>query len=138
MSMAPGTGTEAPVDDAEWRTNMKQSYRNTQVRQAAKVLANLEPGATEASKLRLAMQFEDSIFTVATSLSDYHKKLTKRLTKLQKTYVPSAANDASSSNSLQKNKEKVIQDLIAKYGNEVKYIVENAVAAVNRTPYAPI
>ena len=134
MSTAPtGSATAAtatPIDDTEWRTNMKQSYRNAQVRQAAKVLANLEPGATEASKLRLAMQFEDSIFTVATSLADYHKKLTKRLNKLQKTYVPSAANDASSSDNLQKKKEKLIQNLMTKYGNDVKYIVDNAVAAV--------
>ena len=117
------------VDDAEWRTSVKQEYRNVQVRQAAKVLASVEPGATEASKLRLAMQFEDSIFTVATSLSDYHKKLTKRLNKLQKTYVPSAANDTSS-DSHQKKKEKTIQGLIATYGKDVKYIAENAVAAV--------
>lgn len=130
MSSIP-TGSAAIVnEETEWRTNVKQSYRNTQVRQAAKVLANLEPGATEASKLRLAMQFEDSIFTVATSLSDYHKKLTKRLNKLQKTYVPSATNDASSSDSLQKKKEKIIQDLITKYGKDVKYIVDNAAVAV--------
>jgi hypothetical protein len=137
MSSPPTTnGGNGTTDDGttsiEWRMNVKQSYRNGEVRQIAKVLANLEPGATEASKLRLAMQFEDSIFQIATSLSDYHKRLTKRLNKLLKTYVPATASSGTTVSTVeaQKKKEKAINDLIAKYGKDVKYVVENSIAAV--------
>lgn len=112
-------------DDAEWRTKVQQSYRNTEVRQIAKVLASLEPGASEASKLRLAMQFEDSVFKLGTSLADYHKRLTKRLKKLEKNYVPVVDANAPT-----REKERVIQELISKYGDDVKYIVKNAAAAI--------
>lgn len=118
-------GNNEPTDDAAWRANVRQSYRNAEVRQIAKVLASLEPGASEASKLRLAMQFEDSIFKLGTSLADYHKRLTKRLKKLQKNYVPKVDANASS-----REKERVIQELVAKYGDDLKYIVKNAAAAI--------
>jgi hypothetical protein len=59
--------------EVDWKSKVQQSYRNAEVRQIAKVLASLEPGASESSKLRLAMQFEDSIFKLGTSLADYHK-----------------------------------------------------------------
>jgi hypothetical protein len=123
------TSTPEPTggaeDGPEWRLAVAQSYRNGQVRQVAKVLAELEPGATEASKLRLAMQFEQTIFGTATGLADYHKRLTKRLKKLQKSYVPApvaATNETK--------KEPAIQELIQKYGADVQYVVQNAVAAV--------
>lgn len=123
------TSTPEPAGGAEegpeWRFAVAQSYRNGQVRQIAKVLADLEPGATEASKLRLAMQFEQTIFGTATGLSDYHKRLTKRLKKLQKSYVPApvaATNETK--------KEPAIQELIQKYGADLQYVVRNAAAAV--------
>jgi KIX domain len=118
----PAGGAE---DGPEWRLAVAQSYRNGQVRQIAKVLADLEPGATEASKLRLAMQFEQAIFGTATGLADYHKRLTKRLKKLQKSYVPAPAAASNET-----KKEPAIQELIQKYGADVQYVVQNAVAAV--------
>ena len=116
----------AAADGGDWRTSVQQSYRNTEVRQIARVLASLEPGASEASKLRLAMQFEDTMFREATSLADYHKRLSKRLKKLQKNYKP-PADDA---NAATRQKEQAIQELIAKYGKTLKYVCENEVAAV--------
>lgn len=98
---------------------MEQSYRNTEVREIAKVLAGLEPGASTSSKLRLAMQFEDAVFKGATSLADYRKKLLKRLKKVQKSYVPTqqAANS---------NKERTIQELRQQYGDALRYILKHA------------
>src|SRR5210317_1876356 len=84
---------------ADWRDSVQQSYGNTEVREIAKVLAALEPGAAASSKLRLAMQFEDVIFKAATDLGDYRKKLTKRLKKLQKNYVPTQAPASSNKES---------------------------------------
>lgn len=119
--------TTTTSSDSDWRVSVQQSYRNAQVRQIAKVLASLEPGASEASKLRLAMQFEDSIFKLGTSLADYHKRLTKRLKKVQKNYVPVADATACTQ---QAEKERTIQGLIAKHGNDLKYIVKNSAAAI--------
>jgi len=50
----------------------------------------------------LAMRFEDTIFKAATSLSDYRKKLTKRLKKVQKSYKPTNTVAAT-------NKEELIK-----------------------------
>ncbi len=113
--------------DDDWRQSVLQSYRNAEVREIAKVLAALEPGATTSSKLMLAMRFEDTIFKSASSLADYRKRLTKRLKKLQKNYVPptidgsgNAANDT----------EVLMLELRRKYGNALRYIVKNSNAAI--------
>lgn len=110
---------------ADWRDSVQQSYRNTEVREIAKVLAALEPGATASSKLRLAMQFEDVIFKAATDLGDYRKKLTKRLKKLQKNYVPTQAPASS-------NKESTLLQLRQQYGDSIRYILKHADAAVEQ------
>lgn len=104
---------------------MQQSYRNQQVRGIAKELAGLEPGATEASKLRLAMQFEDAVFKTGSSLADYHKKLTKRLNKLKKNYKPPVVQGEN-----QTEKEQKIKDLFGKHGATLQYIVKHAAEAV--------
>lgn len=131
-----GSGASAPA--ADWRTTVSQSTRNGQVREVAKVLASLEPGATSASKLMLAMRFEDSIFQQATSLADYQKRITKRLKKVQKSYKPPAA-DASSSNAAETAEEEaarrekeleVERNLRRQYGEDLRFIVKNAPAAV--------
>jgi KIX domain len=128
---------EKDADDktSEWRSSVQQSYRNQQVRGIAKELAGLEPGATEASKLRLAMQFEDSVYKSGTSLADYHKKLTKRLNKLKKTYKPPTVvtGGGGGDGSVvvdQKEKEQKIKDLIGKHGETLRYICTHAVDAV--------
>ena len=105
ISPVPGSSstTEQPSNTTEaataWRAPVTQAYRSSEVREIAKVLASLEPGATSSSKLMLAMRFEAAIFSAATSLADYRKKLSKRLKKLQKNYVPpprlTATNNAS-------------------------------------------
>jgi KIX domain len=125
---------EADGNTSEWRSSVQQSYRNQQVRGIAKELAGLEPGATEASKLRLAMQFEDSVYKSGTSLADYHKKLTKRLNKLKKTYKPPAVVTSGGGDGSvvvdQKEKEQKIKDLIGKHGETLRYICTHAVDAV--------
>lgn len=117
-----GSTTNADQDD--WRVSVSQAYRNSEVREIAKVLAALEPGATSASKLMLAMRFEDTIFKAATSLADYRKKLTKRLKKVQKSYVPT--NSAAAT-----NKEELIRELRSKYGDALRYVCKNANKAVS-------
>ena len=107
----------------DWRLSVSQSYRNSEVREIAKVLAALEPGATPASKMMLAMRFEDTIFKAAGSLADYRKKLTKRLKKVQKSYVPSNTVAAT-------NKEELIKELRNKYGDSLRYICKNSEKAV--------
>ena len=116
-----GSTTNDNLDD--WRLSVSQSYRNTEVREIAKVLAALEPGATSASKLMLAMRFEDTIFKAATSLADYRKKLTKRLKKVQKSYVPTNKVSAT-------NKEELIKELRNKYGDTLRYINKHAPKAI--------
>ena len=104
------------------------------------MLASLEPGATSASKLMLAMRFEDSIFQQATSLSDYQKRIAKRLKKVQKSYKPPPApGDASSSSAAataeeeaaRREKELEIERVLRRqYGEDLRFIVKNAPAAV--------
>lgn len=110
-------------NSADWRSSIEQSYRNSEVREIAKVLASLEPDATPTSKLRLAMQFEDAVFKAATSQEDYRKRLTKRLKKLQKSYVPTQPTASSET-------VKELQVLRSQYGEALRYIHKNSTKAV--------
>ena len=121
--------TIANTDGDGWRASVLQSYRNTEVREIAKVLAALEPGASASSKLMLAMRFEDNIFKGADSLADYRKKLTKRLKKLQKNYVPPAVT-TEHSNSAQHKQDQLLLLLRQKYGDPLRYIHKNATKAI--------
>ena len=111
-----GAGGTASGD---WRTDVQQSSRNKQVREIAKVLASLEPGASATSKLRLAMQFEDTVFKSADSLADYQKKLSKRLKKLQKNYVPTQPVGAT-------EKQRTIEQLRQAHGESIRYVLKHA------------
>jgi hypothetical protein len=119
--------TIATTDGEGWRSSVLQSYRNTEVREIAKVLAALEPGASASSKLMLAMRFEDTIFKGADSLADYRKKLTKRLKKLQKNYVPPAGTTEHSNTAKQ---DQLLLQLRLKYGDPLRYIHKNATKAI--------
>ena len=123
IRMATKPATEEQKDD--WRKSVTQSYRSSEIREISKVLAALEPGATVASKMMLAMRFEDSIFQSSDSLADYRKRLTKRLKKLQKSYTPT-----QSANIQEKNNEKMERDLKVRFGEHLKYIVGNAPVAI--------
>jgi hypothetical protein len=124
MSSPTNTDQQPSISGgADWRTRVEQSYRNTQVREIASVLAGLEPGASTSSKLRLAMQFEDTVFKAANSLVDYSKRLSKRLKKVQKTYVPTQHAATS-------NKETAIQQLRQQYGDTLRYVLKHGPKAV--------
>lgn len=114
-----------PNDEEDWRLSVQQSYRNNEVREIAKVLSSLEPGSKESSKLRLAMQFEDAVFKSATSLADYHKRLTKRLKKVQKSYKPPQQNDTQEI----ANKERELTEMRQLYGTSIKYIMKHSTKA---------
>lgn len=122
MSSPVPSGAEN--DSREWRAAVAQSYRSTEVREIAKVLASLEPGATSSSKLMLAMRFEDTIFNASTSLADYRKRLAKRLKKLTKNYVAAAAPSAAS------DQQQRLLELKSKYGERLKFIVDHAGKAI--------
>mmetsp|Transcript_14175 Transcript_14175/g.20943 ORF Transcript_14175/g.20943 Transcript_14175/m.20943 type:complete len:516 (-) Transcript_14175:140-1687(-) len=121
-SNTPTPDTQPPNDD--WRSSVPQSHRSAEVRQIAKVLASLEPGATAGSKLMLAMRFEDQIFSAAISLADYRKKLTKRLKRLQKNYKPTPVRKDVDDD------EQIILSLRRKYGDALTFISEHASKAV--------
>jgi hypothetical protein len=121
----PPAVAAAPTNTTEWRSSVNQAYRNTQVREISRVLAALEPGASAASKLRLAMQFEDAVFKSSVSLADYTKKLTKRLKKLQRNYVPPIAAPQVAA-----SKESVLKELRLTYGDALQYILKHADTAV--------
>eukprot|EP00531_Pseudo-nitzschia_arenysensis_P014999 CAMPEP_0116132496 /NCGR_PEP_ID=MMETSP0329-20121206/9580_1 /TAXON_ID=697910 /ORGANISM="Pseudo-nitzschia arenysensis, Strain B593" /LENGTH=671 /DNA_ID=CAMNT_0003627017 /DNA_START=93 /DNA_END=2108 /DNA_ORIENTATION=- len=141
MSGNPPSGEAPPAD---WRKSVLQSYRNSEVREISKVLAALEGSAsvTPASKLMLAMRFEDQIFKSAKDLADYRKKISKRLKKLKKNYVaPAAAAPRAGSGAAgvakggsREDNTEAKAELTAKlkrdYGDQIKYIVKNARAAV--------
>mmetsp|Transcript_27423 Transcript_27423/g.60357 ORF Transcript_27423/g.60357 Transcript_27423/m.60357 type:complete len:633 (+) Transcript_27423:89-1987(+) len=116
----------AAVDD--WRKSVLQSYRSTEVKEIANVLAALEGSAsvTPTSKLMLASRFEDSIFKSARSLADYRKKIAKRLKKLQKNYKASEPEGKNKSEA----KEELTNELQREYGEELRYIVYNAATAL--------
>ena len=128
-SLSPPPQQQQPSAAVDWRLSVQQSYRNVQVREIANVLAALEPGATtSSSKLRLAMQFEDTVFKQATSLTDYKKRLTKRLKKVQKSYVPSAIPTSAT----ESMKATQLQQLRVTYGDKLLYILKHADAAVQQ------
>ena len=127
MSQTPTispTPDSQPAND-EWRASVPQAYRSSEVREIAKVLASLEPGATSGSKLMLAMRFEDAIFTAATSLADYRKKLAKRLKKLQKNYVPTTQAGPTASDTEQR-----AVALRRKYGEALVFICKHAAISI--------
>lgn len=109
-------------DDA-WRAEFRQADRNKEVREIARVLASLEPGASAGSKLRLAMQFEDTVFGAAESLDDYRKRLSKRLRKLQKNYKPPASASET-------EKAKKIEALRTQHGESIRYCLKHRVKAI--------
>lgn len=109
----------------DWRSNIPQSYRSAEINTIADVLARLEPGATSASKLMLASQFENMMFTASTDLADYRKKIQKRLKKMQKNYKPPAAMNGEAL--LEQKKEAVVQlqrKLKSMYGEKLELIVK--------------
>lgn len=110
------------ASSGDWRVNFPQSKRNAEVRALARELANLEPGASEASKLRLAMQVEDVMFKQGTSEADYRKRLAKRLNKVKKSYKPVLNNT--------QKKESAMQSLRTRYGESLQYIAKHAETAV--------
>ena len=137
MSQSPNAAAPAAATP-DWRKSVLQSYRNSEVREISKVLAALEGSAsvTPASKMMLAMRFEDQIFKSAKDLADYRKKISKRLKKLQKNYKkpqPQSPQQATTSNDDDKEAE-ARQELTIKlkrdYGDELRYITTNAAAAV--------
>lgn len=135
--MSDSAAANNPVGD--WRSSVLQSYRNAEVREIAKVLAALEGSAsvTPASKLMLAMRFEDQIFKSASSLADYRKKISKRLKKLQKNYVaptkaPTATTTAAANNGEDNaaEKDELKIKLRNAYGDNLRYIVKHSTAAL--------
>ena len=124
----PPPDTAAAGNSGEWRNQVLQSYRNDEVKEIAKVLAELEPGATTNSKLMLAMKFEDSIFKSASSLEDYRKIIAKRLKKLKKNYKAPAADANKNKANIE---EQLLQELKTKYTSAIEYIALNASKAVD-------
>jgi hypothetical protein len=120
-----GDDDQASATGDSWRVSVPQSSRNAEVREIARVLAALEPGATSSSKLRLAMQFEDAVFKQATSLGDYRKRLAKRLKKVQKTYVPPSETAVTEASRLT-----AVRELRSRYGETLLYILKHAETAV--------
>ncbi|KAL7571845.1 hypothetical protein ACA910_002922 [Epithemia clementina (nom. ined.)] len=121
MSQSPTAPGAAASSD--WRADVHQSSRNKQVREIATVLASLEPGASSTSKLRLAMQFEDTVFKAAGSLADYQKTISKRLKKLQKNYVPTQPASAT-------EKQRTLDSLRQMHGESIRYVLKHAKEAV--------
>eukprot|EP00956_Cyclotella_meneghiniana_P019624 scaffold33843_cov66-Cyclotella_meneghiniana.AAC.2 len=115
---------------ASWRSDVAQSYRSSEVRSIATVLAELEPGATSASKTMLAMRFEESIFKAASSLDDYKKTIEKRLKKLRKHYSKQQESSKGSvvdNADLTREKERLLEnELIETFGAKIMYIVEKS------------
>ena len=109
------------MSSADWRASVSQADRNIEVSKIANVLASLEPGATTQSKVALATKFELTIFQAATTLEDYHKKISKRLNKVKKSYVPTEQTTS---------KESVLQELRRTYGDSIKYILQHGPKAL--------
>lgn len=122
--------TDPSAASASWRSDVAQSYRSSEVRSIATVLAELEPGATSASKTMLAMRFEESIFKAASSLDDYKKTIEKRLKKLRKHYSKqqeSSGGAAVDNADLTREKERLLEnELIETFGARIRYIVEKS------------
>ena len=75
-----------PNNTSSWRDSVPQQYRSDEISKIATELAALEPSATMQSKLGLASRFEKLVFSQATSITDYHKKIQKRLKRMKKNY----------------------------------------------------
>lgn len=118
-----------------WRASIAQTTRSEEVRSIAQVLASLEPGATSASKTMLAMRFEDSIFTAASSFEDYRKTIRKRIKKLQKHYVNKQNTEGiAEDETLISERELLLErELRDKYGAQLTYIIKHGDEAIRIT-----
>ena len=142
----------APINDdnptngdgsgGDWHSSVAQSFRSSEVRSIAKVLASLEPGATSASKAMLAMRFEESIFKAASDLDDYRKTIQKRLKRLQKHYAKQqqagggegGGDDKAQNPDMIREKERLLEsELRDEYGERLLYIAEHADEAIAKT-----
>ena len=128
MSSPTNSAASSGSPGGDWRSSVQQAHRNNEVREISRVLAALEPGASTSSKLRLAMQFEDSVFKAATSLADYQKTLTKKVKKLQKKYIPPAQQAPAGGNAVAAD---ALRELRQSYGEPLLYIVKHAKKAVD-------
>ncbi|KAL3764664.1 hypothetical protein ACHAW5_000295 [Stephanodiscus triporus] len=138
---APPINEDNPPDGraGNWRQSIAQSFRSEEVRSIAKELASLEPGLSSASKMPLAMKFEEFIFKSATDFDDYRKKIQKRIKKLKKTYSEqqSIAGGVGGGKGVVENadlmREKVLllqSELRDEFGARLLYIAKNADEAV--------
>lgn len=109
---------------SDWRSTVTQSVRNAKTRTMAKLLAGFEPGSTENEKIRLAMSVEDAIFRSATDFADYERRLEKKIKRVQKNYTVSP--DAHG----RKLVEAELQNLLAQYGDDLRYVLQNEEAAL--------
>ncbi|KAL9185081.1 hypothetical protein ACHAXT_002858 [Thalassiosira profunda] len=135
MAAPTGPADAAPDGGGDWRASVAQSFRSEQVRSIAKTLADLEPGATSASKTMLALRFEESIFQAASGLDDYRKTIQKRLKKLQKHYAKQQeagkgeAKDGD--DELTREKERLLEaELREEYGPRLLYIARKGDEAI--------
>ena len=112
-----------------------QAFRSEKVRSVARDLAKLEPGKTPASKMAMAMRFEEHVFKAESSLDGYEKTIQKRIKKLQKHYAKEQQNGTPEKNEdLQRERELLMEsELRDEYGPRLLYIAEHADEAVKIT-----
>jgi len=135
--------TQEAQNAPSWQKSVPQSFRSEKISEIATELAKLEDNATQQGKLALASKFENKLFTAATSVNDYHKRIAKRLKKLKKNYAknppPPAPSGAAASNetneaNLQEEINSKKRKLRLLYGEPMRLIAENGRTAAAGYP----
>ena len=134
---ATATST-ATTTNTNWQSTVPQQYRTDEISKIATALSNLEQKHTSIqSKLGIATRFENMIFMSATSLNDYHKKIQKRLKKLQKTYtsggtIATVGKGGDGNNNVDNDISNIQEEINKKkfnlrllYGDTMRLIAEN-------------
>ncbi|KAM7473248.1 hypothetical protein LguiB_020491 [Lonicera macranthoides] len=110
----PTKGGEPPMDTADWRTQLQSESRHRIVNKIMETLKRHLPfsgqeGLRELKKI--AVRFEEKIYTVATSQSDYLRKISLKMLTMENKSNPML--NAIQSNSAVNSKNSPDPDLLA-------------------------
>ncbi|KAL2332497.1 hypothetical protein Fmac_020078 [Flemingia macrophylla] len=85
-SWRPNQGTEASMDNSDWRSGLQPESRQRVVNKVMETLKKHLPVSGEVGLWelwRIAQTFEEKIFTAATSLSDYLRKISLKMLTME-------------------------------------------------------
>ncbi|XP_022988933.1 mediator of RNA polymerase II transcription subunit 15a-like isoform X2 [Cucurbita maxima] len=81
--LGPAQGGESEVDAGDWRSQLQPDSRHQIVNRIMETLKRLLPVSDPEGLRKIAVRFEEKIYTAATSESDYLRKITVKMLTME-------------------------------------------------------